>query len=71
MIVDLLRAIRSRFEIGVKMQLIWSNGDMHCINDRATAEWMDRTRVEILELFASIANEAGIQPPRTALRPRW
>ena len=64
-IVDLLRAIRSRYEIAKKLKLIWSDEHRHCINDRHTAEWMDQTRAELLAIFGSVADEAGV------LAPRW
>ncbi|MBA4078506.1 MAG: HNH endonuclease [Cyanobacteria bacterium PR.023] len=67
-VVDLLRAIRSRFELGLKLKLIWSSGSRHCINDRHTAEWMDQTREELLQIFSQVAGEAGVIPPRGSTR---
>lgn len=61
-VVDLLRAIRSRFELGVKLKLIWTSSSSHCINDPHTSEWMDRTREELLLIFARVAREAGLNP---------
>ncbi len=63
-IVELLRAIRSRYELGTKLGLIWSDGDRHCINDRHTADWMDHTRQEALQIFSQVAEQAGVIPPR-------
>lgn len=63
-IVDLLRAIRSRFELGKKLGLIQVWDNFHCINDYQTADWMDQTREEVLNLFGSLAAEAGISSPR-------
>jgi hypothetical protein len=63
-IVDLLRAIRSRYELGIKLKLIWSDGHRHCINDHHTAKWMDQTREEVLAIFGRVANEAGVIAPR-------
>lgn len=68
-IVDLLRAIRSRFELGKKMGLIQVGDGFHCINDHHTADWMDQTREEVLALFGQVASQAGISPP-TGLRHR-
>ncbi|MCA0314507.1 MAG: HNH endonuclease [Candidatus Melainabacteria bacterium] len=69
-VVDLLRAIRSRFQLGVKLKLIWSSDTRHCINDRHTAEWMDQTREELLEIFARVANKANVAPPRGTINQR-
>jgi hypothetical protein len=63
-VVELLRAIRSRYELGRKLKLIWSDGDRHCINDRHTADWIDQTREEVLQIFGRVANEAGVVTPR-------
>ena len=54
-----LRAIRSRFELGVELKLIWSSGSSHCINDLHTAEWMDLTREELLLIFTRVASEVA------------
>jgi hypothetical protein len=66
-IVDLLRAIRSRYELGRKMGFIqtWeSNGQhFHCVNDRYVADWMDHTRSEILRMFSVVAERANVMPP--------
>lgn len=64
-IADMLRAIRSRYDSGRKLKLISvdkrSDGtEFYCISDRSFAEWMDRTREEILRIFSAIAHEAGI-----------
>jgi len=63
-IVDLLRAIRSRYAIGKKLGLISGNDDFYCVRDWHTAEWMDETREEILIIFAEVAVQAGVIPPR-------
>lgn len=67
-IVDLLRALRSRYALAIKLGLISvderSNGtEFYCIRDHHTAEWMDQTRGEIMRMFSAVANEAGIQAP--------
>lgn len=64
-VVDLLRAIRSRFELGQRMGTIWTDGKRsHCIQDRATYEWMDQTREELLRVFLNVCKEAGVHGPR-------
>lgn len=63
-IVDLLRAIRSRYEIGKKLGLISGNDDFYCVQDWHTAEWMDKTREEVLTMFADMAVQAGVTSPR-------
>lgn len=74
-IVDLLRAIRARYELGRKLGMIHSwesdHGEsFHCINDMRTAEWMDETREEILRMFGHVAEQAGLgkQGPRFSRR---
>jgi hypothetical protein len=69
-IVDMLRAIRSRYALGRKMGLIHVWDHFHCINDAHTAYWMDQTRNEILELFGQVASHAGISSPRGLTRRR-
>lgn len=69
-IVDLLRAIRSRYDLGKKLGLIWSDDHHHCINDGRTADWMDQTREEVLRVFAQVATQAGVTPPRGPLSRR-
>lgn len=69
-IVDLLRAIRARFELGKKEGHIFSGDGFHCVNDRQTAIWMDQTREELLNIFSSMAAEAGVMSPRWPSRNR-
>jgi hypothetical protein len=74
--VDLLRAIRSRYELAVtKGQLHLGHDDgrrqFYCINDHNLAEWMDETRAQVIEILSELCNEAGIHPPhRPHPRPR-
>jgi hypothetical protein len=68
-IVDLLRAIRSRYDSAIRLNQIHvsSNADgrrWYCIHDPALAEWMDSTRAQILETFGRVAEAAGIHAPR-------
>lgn len=68
-IVDLLRAIRSRYDGAVRLKQIDVSAredgrSWYCIHDPALAEWMDNTRAQILETFARVAEEAGVNPPR-------
>jgi len=67
-VVDMVRAIRSRYEAAVKSRAITvhSRGDgdtFYCINDREVADWMDSTRAEILRLFGEVASQAGVRAP--------
>ena len=67
-IVDLLRAIRSRYDNARKMKLIhvseYSDGDsFYIINDPSLAQWMDSTRAQITQMFSEIAKEAGVIAP--------
>lgn len=67
-IVDLLRALRSRYAQARKHGGIHINPspdgtESYCINDISLAEWMDKTRSEIMTMFSSVANEAGVLSP--------
>src|ERR1035441_3936510 len=75
-IVDLLRAIRSRYDLAVH------NGTLHlghndgrrqwyCINDHNLAHWMDHTRAQTIELIGSICTEIGVHPPHGPRHPHW
>jgi hypothetical protein len=80
-IVDLLRAVRSRYALAVEQrQIHFGFGPEHrgsqwyCIHDQQLAEWMDTTRAEIIEIFSGICKEAGIPslafPRNFGRRPR-
>jgi hypothetical protein len=77
-IVDLLRAVRSRYSLAVQMGQIhigpeYQGRQMYDIRDDEIADWMDSTRVEILGLFSELCKEANIKPlsiPRFHRR-RW
>jgi len=74
-IVDLLRAVRARYELGKKLGLIHSwesaHGEhFHCINDLRTAEWMDETREEVLRMFGQVAEQAGVGKPQSRFSRR-
>lgn len=67
-IVDLLRALRSRYEQGkrsgqIHINVLGDGTEFYCINDREIAEWMDTTRTEILRMFCEVADEAGVRAP--------
>jgi hypothetical protein len=67
-ITDLLRSIRQRYELGKRMGQIAVHPvgvgrEIHMARDPALAEWIDRTREEILSIFSSICQEAGIKGP--------
>jgi hypothetical protein len=79
-IVDLLRAIRSRYVLAVQMGQIHLGGEDHgrqwyLLRDPKIGEWMDDTRTEILRLFSELCNEAGIPllnfPRDWRRRVRW
>jgi hypothetical protein len=80
-VVDLLRAIRSRYRLALALRQIETHerGDgteWYCVRDPDVAAWMDVTRSEIISLFADIASEAGIHSPRSPralgrLRDEW
>ncbi len=76
-IVDLLRAIRSRYADGIRRGLIHvhqtNDGDeFYAFHDPSLGNWMDQTRMEIMKVFSEIATEAGVQPPRFPRHPyRW
>ena len=67
-IVDSLRALRSRYAQAKKSGLIVvdqrSDGtEWYCIHDHSIADWMDQTRSEIMRIFSSVADEAGVRSP--------
>ena len=67
-VVDLLRAIRSRYEFAVRSGQIHvsdrTDGDaFYCIHDPEIADWMDASRAQALQLFSEICQEAGVQAP--------
>jgi hypothetical protein len=73
-IVDILRAIRSRYESARKGNLIHthehpSGESFYCFHDPMLADWMDSSRAQVLQIFGEIAKEAGVQAPAFP-RPR-
>jgi hypothetical protein len=67
-IVDLLRAIRSRYADACKQGVIEvTNGvdghTYHHVRDPELAYWMDQTRSQILRVFSRVAHEAHVVPP--------
>ena len=77
-IVDILRAIRSRYDLARndgKLQLGRDDGgrQWYCINDRALAVWMDETRAQAIEIIGELCNQAGVHPPHGPRHrpPRW
>ena len=77
-IVDLLRAIRSRYSLAVQTGQIhlgseYQGRQSYDIRDEQVADWMDSTRAEIIRLFSDLCKEAGIPPlhfPQSSGR-RW
>jgi hypothetical protein len=65
-IVDLLRAIRSRFGLAVKQNAIHlgpqdkDGQQFYAINDDEVGNWMDETRSEIIRIFSEVCDEAGV-----------
>lgn len=77
-VVDMLRAIRSRYQVAVTSGAIHvheqGDGDaFYCINDHAVAEWMDVTRTEILRMFGEVCQQGGVSAPvfPPTHRHRW
>jgi len=78
-IVDLLRAIRSRYKHALTTGAICvhATGEgrvSYCIHDRAVASWMDATRAQVIELFSRLCEQAGLPKlhfPRPASRYPW
>lgn len=67
-IVDLLRAIRSRYEEARRTGAIHvrdhSDGSsFYDIRDPEVAAWMDHTRLQILEIFGETCREMGVAAP--------
>ena len=77
LIVDLLRAIRSRYDNARKTSAIYvsdsSGGDsFYDIRDPKVADWMDQTRFQVLEIFGEICRDAGLAIPIfPRRRPRY
>jgi hypothetical protein len=67
-IVDILRAIRSRYDLARNdgnLQLGRDDGgrQWYCINDRALGVWMDETRAQAIEIISELCKEVGVHPP--------
>jgi hypothetical protein len=78
LIVDMLRTIRSRYEVAVKQGLIHLGPDssgqrFYCFHDASIAHWMDETRSQIIAMLSEICHESAVQPPRgpRSRRPGW
>jgi hypothetical protein len=75
-VVDLLRALRSRYEDGVQAGEVHLGSEregrqFYDIHNPNLSDWMDRTREEIISVFSEICKEAGISQlrfPRNYLR---
>lgn len=68
-IVDLLRAIRSRYALALKNGeiAVSSTGnevEFYVIHSPAVGWWMDQTRGEALQLFGEVCAEAEVEAPR-------
>jgi len=64
-IVDLLRAIRSRYQLAVQLGQIHLGSEregnqFYCFNDYGLSRWFNDTRLDILDLFSLMCNEIGI-----------
>ena len=73
-IVDLLRAIRSRYQHAVNtgeihVHALDDGQEFYAINDREVAHWMDATRAQILQLFSRLCEQAGLPSLRFPRRP--
>ncbi len=64
-VVDLLRAIRSRYDLAVREDRI-SLGDeyegqqFYCFHDPELADWMDSMRGEVIKIFSTVCEKVGI-----------
>ncbi len=68
-VVDLLRAIRSRFALATRTGEIrvgpeHAGRHFYLVKNRGVAAWMDRTRAEVIRLVSSVCQEAGVPPLR-------
>ncbi len=66
-IVDLLRATRSRYSLAVQKGQIHIGPEhegrrFYHIRDSQVGEWMNSTRSEIIQLFSGLCEEVGIPP---------
>lgn len=76
-IVNLLRALRSRYDDARKSGAIFvsdntQGNSFYDIRDPELSEWMDQTRSQILEVFGEICRDAGLGDlilPRRHFRP--
>ena len=67
-VVDILRAIRSRYDLALKggtLRVGRDDGDRqwYCINDHNLTAWMDGTRAQAIHIIADVCKEAGVLPP--------
>jgi hypothetical protein len=67
-LVDILRAIRSRYDLALKGGTLRVGRDdadrqWYCINDHNLAAWMDGTRAQAIHIIADVCKEAGVLPP--------
>jgi hypothetical protein len=75
-IVDLLRAVRSRYDLARKQGILHVGKDdgqqqWYCINDHTLATWMDDTRTQIIQILTELCRDAGIQPPHAPHHRHW
>jgi hypothetical protein len=69
-IVDLLRAIRSRYILAVQTGQIHLGSEnqqgqqFYVIRNMQVADWMDSTRAEVIDLFNGLCKDVGIPPLR-------
>jgi hypothetical protein len=59
-IVQMIRAVRSRFDNAKKTGLIKVSGDKMYVDDQGLANWFDATRQQILKIFSEVCAEAGV-----------
>ncbi|MFK4435445.1 HNH endonuclease [Paenibacillus sp. RC21] len=64
-IVDMLRAIRSRYHLAIQLGQISIGGEnkgkqYYVFHNYEVAKWFDETRAQIIYLFSAICKEAGI-----------
>ncbi len=66
-IVDLLRAIRSRYKEALSRNDLYlrdtrDGTQFYAFHDRALGAWMEHTRAEIIRMFSRLCIEANLQP---------
>lgn len=59
-IYDMLRTLKKRLEIAIKDRAYTNENGFYIFYDRDLGEWFDSTRCEIIKIFSSVCQEAGL-----------